>query len=91
MNSKPDYWFKPKHHGYGATPANWKGWAASLAFLAVMVAATHALVASQQSTGSAPRDWVIGVWALMIAILAGGFVVLARAKTDGKWGWRWGK
>ena len=26
------YWFKPKSHGYGATPANWKGCVASLAF-----------------------------------------------------------
>ncbi|HEU4381635.1 MAG TPA: hypothetical protein VFR73_23945, partial [Hyphomicrobiaceae bacterium] len=25
-----DYWFKPKSHGYGATPANWKGWAATI-------------------------------------------------------------
>jgi hypothetical protein len=25
-----DYWFKPKTRGYGATPANWKGWAATI-------------------------------------------------------------
>jgi hypothetical protein len=28
---------------------------------------------------------------LMVVLMTGGFVVLARAKTDGKWGWRWGK
>jgi hypothetical protein len=75
-----DYWFKPKRHGYGATPANWKGWAASLAFLAIMVAATYFLVASQQGTGSPPRDWLIGLWMLMVVLMTGGFVVLARPK-----------
>ena len=76
------YWFKPKSHGYGATPANWKGWVASLAFL---------LVASQQNPGSTFSGWAIGVWALMVAVLVVGFVRLARAKTDGEWKWRWGK
>jgi len=85
------YWFKPKTKGYGATPANWKGWAATLAFLAIMMVSTLVLVASQQKSGSAPRDWVIGLWALGIAVLTGGFVWLARAKTDGQWAWRWGK
>ena len=85
------YWFKPKHHGYGATPANWKGWVATLAFLAIMVASTYVLVASQQSPGTPPRDWVIAVWVLGICAMTGGFVWLARAKTDGQWGWRWGK
>ena len=91
MSQASEQWFKPKTHGYGATPANWKGWAVTLAFLGVMAASTYVLVASQQTTGSVPRDWVIGIWALGIAVLTGGFVWLARAKTDGQWGWRWGK
>ena len=85
------YWFKPKIHGYGATPANWKGWAATAAFFAAMIVATYALVASQQNPGTPPRDWVIAVWALAMCALTGGFVWFARAKTDGQWGWRWGK
>jgi hypothetical protein len=56
-----------------------------------MVVSTYVLVASQQSAESPPRDWIIVVWALGIAAMAGGFVWLARAKTDGQWGWRWGK
>jgi hypothetical protein len=28
---------------------------------------------------------------LTIAALTAGFVWLAHAKTDGQWGWRWGK
>jgi hypothetical protein len=85
------YWFKPKTKGYGATPANWKGWAATLAFLGIMMVSTLVLVASQQNSGSAPRDWVIALWVVGIAVLTGGFVWLARAKTDGQWAWRWGK
>jgi hypothetical protein len=85
------YWFKPKTKGYGATPANWKGWAATLAFLGIMMVSTLVLVASQQNSGSTPRDWVIGLWVVGIAVLTGGFVWLARAKTDGQWAWRWGK
>jgi hypothetical protein len=85
------YWFKPKTKGYGATPANWKGWAATLAFLGIMMVSTLVLVASQQNSGSTQRDWVIGLWVVGIAVLTGGFVWLARAKTDGQWAWRWGK
>ena len=85
------YWFKPKHHGYGAAPANWRGWVATLGFLLVIVAFTYALVASQQGAGSPPSDWVIAIWLLGTSVLVGGFVWLARAKTDGEWGWRWGK
>jgi hypothetical protein len=86
-----EYWFKPKSHGYGATPSNWKGWAVTLAFLFGMVGSTYILVASQQEAGSPPRDWVIIVWALAVAVLSGAFVWLARAKTDGQWAWRWRK
>ena len=32
---KADHWFAPKSHGYGATQANWKGWAASFGFMAL--------------------------------------------------------
>ena len=85
------YWFKPKSHGYGATPANWKGWVASLAFLGLVFVVPFLLVASQQNPGSTFSGWAIGVWALMVAVLVAGFVRLARAKTDGQWSWRWGK
>jgi hypothetical protein len=85
------YWFKPKTHGYGATPANWKGWVATLGFLSVILGSGYILVASQQSEGSTPRGWLIAGWALGVATSAALFARLARAKTDGQWGWRWGK
>jgi hypothetical protein len=85
------YWFTPKSHGYGATPANWKGWVATFAFLGLVFATPFLLAASQQKPGSAANGWAISVWLLIVPVLVAGFVWLARAKTDGKWGWRWGK
>jgi hypothetical protein len=85
------YWFKPKHHGYGATPANWKGWVATLVFLGLVFVVPFVLAASQQSPGSALSGWVFGIWLLIGPVLVAGFISLARAKTDGQWGWRWGK
>ena len=28
-----DYWFRPKRYGHGASPANWKGWAAIAGYM----------------------------------------------------------
>ena len=36
----PDPWFVPKSHGYGAQPANWKGWAAVGLFVIYAVVLT---------------------------------------------------
>lgn len=86
------YWFKPKAYGYGATPANWKGWAVTFAFVAVVATATIVLLAALQpdrASGFAP--WQFAVWGAGVALLTLGFIRLCRAKTDGQWGWRWGK
>jgi hypothetical protein len=85
------YWFKPKTYGYGAAPANWQGWVATVAFIALVLAGSAVLLASQQNLPSGPSGLRIGVWALFIAALTLGFIALARAKTDGQWAWRWGK
>ena len=84
-------WFRPKMYGYGAAPANWKGWAATFAFIAVVAIVTVALLASQPNTLTDFTSWRFAAWAVIIAILTVGFVWLARAKTDGQWAWRWGK
>ena len=44
-DSMSQYWFKPKTYGYGATPANWKGWAAVAGYVAVVTALTLPLLA----------------------------------------------
>ena len=85
------YWFKPKTFGYGATPSNWKGWAAIAAFAAIVLAAALVLLGLQLNPRTALSPWQIAVWVLIVASLTIGFIWLARAKTDGQWGWRWGK
>jgi hypothetical protein len=84
-------WFKPKTYGYGASPANWRGWVATAAFVAVVLAVSLVTFGWQPNPGTQPNFWQIAAWLLAVAILTGGFVWLARTKTDGQWGWRWGK
>lgn len=86
-----DHWFKPKSHGYGATPSNRKGWAATAAFVLVVLATSLVIFGWQPDRGTPPSIWQIVAWLVGVAVLSGGFVWLARAKTDGQWGWRWGK
>lgn len=85
-----DYWFKPKTYGYGATPANWKGWLATLGYLVSILAATLLILPLQANTGTALPNWIIGLWLMVVAILTIVFVGLSRAKTGGQWRWRWG-
>ena len=85
------YWFKPHSYGYGATPANWRGLAATGAFLVILLSASLVLVALELKPGTGSSFWQIAAWWLGVAALTIGFVWLARAKTDGQWGWRWGK
>ncbi len=86
-----DTWFRPKRYGYGATPSNWKGWAATLAFVIIVLGVSLPLMVWPSQTGAGPAFWQVAVWALALAILIPGFVRLSRAKTAGAWTWRWGK
>jgi hypothetical protein len=85
------YWFKPKTYGYGATPTNWKGWAATAVFAVLVLGATLLPVRMQLNSGTALPAWQIAIWVLLVAALTLGFIWLTRAKTDGQWGWRWRK
>ena len=85
------YWFKPKTYGYGATPSNWKGWAATGVFAIAVMALSLVLLGLEPKPGTGLSSWNIGIWALMVAGLTVGFVWLSRVKTDGQWAWRWGK
>ena len=86
-----NYWFTPKRYGYGATPINWKGWAATMAFAAMIGAASLLLLRWQPNGGTGPGALQIAAWGAAVLMLTGGFIALARMKTDGQWGWRWGK
>ena len=84
-------WFKPKTYGYGATPVNWQGWAATMAFVAVIVGVAPLLLAWQADPLTGPSAWQIAAWLVATVVLAAVFIWLAHAKTDGQWAWRWGK
>jgi hypothetical protein len=75
---RPGYWFRPKLFGWGAVPVTWQGWAATATFLALAYAATS--LAKERGPA-----WLI----LLVPILLG-YVLLAWAKTDGGWAFRWG-
>jgi hypothetical protein len=84
-------WFKPYAYGFGATPANWKGWAAVAAYLAAVLALTVPLAAWPADLPAGPAAWQVVTWFILTALLTLAFIRLARAKTDGQWQWRWGK
>jgi uncharacterized membrane protein len=86
-----DYWFKPHAYGYGATPANWKGWAAVAGYIAVVLALILPLTAQPADLPAGPEAWQIVTAVAMIVALTLGFVRLCRMKTDGQWAWRWRK
>ena len=77
-------WFRPKAHGYGATPASWQGWLAVALFtLAQLVLALLLL------RGEPGVLHVLGFLLLSLPLTAW-FVGFTRARTEGEWGWRWG-
>jgi len=86
-----DAWFKPKRYGYGATPCNWKGWAATFVFVLVVLATSLVIFRWQLNGATQPSFSRIAVWLLSLCVLCGGFTLLTWAKTDGQWRWRWGK
>jgi len=72
-------WFRPKRYGWGASPANWRGWLATGVFVVVIVAADLAL------TGG-PLLFRLGAFVLLLAL----FAWIAVNKTEGDLRWRWG-
>jgi hypothetical protein len=86
-----DYWFRPHTYGYGATPANGKGWAAVAGFIAVSAALTGSVLALPADLPGGPGAWQIVTLIVMQAALAAWFIRLGRRRTDGQWAWRWGK
>lgn len=84
-----DYWFKPKTHGYGAYPSNWKGWAATFGFVVVVTLVSVWMLWPDENGGI---GWVrIGLCVVVEIVLTLGFVWLCKVKTDGPWRWRWGE
>ncbi|MBU1211088.1 MAG: hypothetical protein KJ587_07430 [Alphaproteobacteria bacterium] len=80
-----EFWFKPKRHGYGAVPTNWKGVLATSAFaiLLPLVSVPWLLSLSQET-----RLPGFIVWALAMLYAVWNFTKFAKRKTDGEWLWR---
>lgn len=82
-----DFWFKPKTQGYGAAPANWKGWLATLVFaLGVLAFSLLWFGMNRRASTVSIGEWA--VWFGGLAIASFTFVVLAKRKTQGEWRWR---
>jgi len=78
------YWFRQKTFGYGATPNSWQGW---LFVIASAVAVTALIIAADFQRDNATRFLLIAIGLPLIVIPT---VLIARAKTEGGWQWRWG-
>lgn len=83
-------WFMPKTHGYGAYPANWKGWAVIAAFAAAEMAVLGGLVVWPILAGGQPSVARFVVAMLLCLALTLGLLWFTRRKTAGEWRWRWG-
>ena len=79
------YWFRQKRYGWGATPTTWEGWLSSLVFLVVVLAINAGIILLVPTRRDAAAVLVGTV--IVVIIL---FCVLAAAKTEGGWRWRWG-
>lgn len=87
MSAQETYWFRPKRYGYGAEPANWRGWAATGVYIAATLAVAWFGIASPAVSGEEANT--ILPWAALIAMTVA-FVWLCRVKCDGVWRWRRG-
>ena len=90
MSARKGYWFRPKQYGYGASPANWKGWLATGLYIAIIAGLTWQFIVGPVRAAAAlsVQDTLLG-WGMLIAATLG-FVWLCWRKTDGDWRWRWG-
>ena len=87
MGEKPeDFWFKPKRHGYGAVPSNWKGVLVTTAFAVFLPLVSVVWI---MSLTEETRLFGLVVWILAIGYLVWRFKNFVERKTDGEWLWRW--
>jgi len=84
--STSEYWFKPKKHGYGATPSHWKGWVATTAF-----AVGLPLISLPWLLSLTDDTRLVGImlWAGAVLWAVWSFTRFAKSKTEGEWLWRW--
>jgi hypothetical protein len=80
----PNYWFRQKRFGYGATPNTWQGWLLTIASAAATIAV---IIAADFMRDDSTRLLLIVVGLPLILVPT---VAISRAKTEGGWRWRSG-
>jgi len=80
------YWFRPKQYGYGATPTTWEGWVVTLLGAAISVGIVYVLTGGYRPLSATET---VVCWIAFVVVVVG-IMVVARAKTEGGWQWRWG-
>ena len=79
-------WFRPKRYGFGAgLPLTWEGWAV----LGLYVAALMVLLWYTHERFDEPQRVVFQAGGVLLLSFV--LIVIAHAKTEGGWRWRWGK
>lgn len=78
------YWFKRKLYGWGWTPANWKGWMATLVFIAVLVLDFNRIDSTSHSDSDTLYNFIPQAFVFVIIFL---FICY---KTGEKPKWMWG-
>jgi hypothetical protein len=79
----PRYWFRQKRLGYGATPNTWQGWVFSIAGALLIAALAFGADFIRDNT----IRLVVVTLGMPVVIVP--FVLIAHAKTEGGWRWRW--
>ncbi len=85
-----DFWYKPKTHGYGAYPTNWKGWVLIAAYIVAIPVVMSPLVVEPALNNQPPTIAGVALSLAALAVVTWIFLRAVRAKTDGEWRWRWG-
>jgi hypothetical protein len=78
MSDGPE-WFVPKRYGFGAVPVSWQGWALTIGFVLICIAAVRLF---------AQRPLVLSAMLIPVAVT---FIVICARTTKGGWRWRWGE
>jgi hypothetical protein len=81
------FWFKPKRYGYGATPVTWEGWVFTGLVVAIIAGSGWLLL----GTGRTRDTTMLLVWCALVALVLAVSIALSKSRTEGTWGWRWGR
>ena len=73
------YWFKPKKYGYGAEPSSLEGWALIILYAIIVIYVSIYYV------------YDIFFYLAFLFLITFLLIQISIIKTEGKWGWKWGK